>query len=199
LQAKFLRVLQTGELRPMGSEESRRLNVRCIAATQRDLLQLVREGRFREDLYFRLNVLPIRLAPLRERREDVALLVDYFVARRAERDDGPAHQFTSEALALLEGQFWRGNVRELENLVERLVVTSTTHEIDAEAVRAALAPVAPVDPVEALAAASLSLEDLEHRYADAVLRRSRGNKAKAASILGIDVSTLYRREKQRRS
>jgi two-component system response regulator HydG len=199
LQAKFLRILQTGELRPVGSEQSRRLNVRCIAATQRDLHALVKEGRFREDLYFRLNVLPIRLAPLRERPEDVAPLVDHFVGRRAERGDDPAHAFTRDALRLLEAHLWPGNVRELENLVERLIVTSPTLEIDAAAIRAALAPVAPADPVDVLAAASVTLEDLEQRYAAAVLRLTRGNKAQAASILGIDLSTLYRRDKQRRS
>jgi two-component system response regulator HydG len=199
LQANFLRILQTGEVRPIGSEEPRHVNVRCIAATQRDLCALVRDGRFREDLYFRLNVFPIRLAPLRERREDVALLVDYFLGRRAERDDGPAHRFTREALGVLEAHLWPGNVRELENLVERLIVTCAGLEIDAETTRAAVGPLSPGDPVEALAAASVSLEDLEQRYTEAVLRRSRGNKAKAASTLGIDVSTLYRRDKQRRS
>jgi two-component system response regulator HydG len=183
----------------VGSEQSRRLNVRCIAATQRDLHALVKEGRFREDLYFRLNVVPIRLAPLRERPEDVAPLVDHFVGRRAERGDDPAHAFTRDALRLLEAHLWPGNVRELENLVERLIVTSTTLEIDAAAIRAALAPVSPADPVDVLAAASVTLEDLEQRYAAAVLRLTRGNKAQAASILGIDLSTLYRRDKQRRS
>jgi two-component system response regulator HydG len=199
LQANFLRILQTGEVRPVGSEESRHVNVRCIAATQRDLYALVKDGKFREDLYFRLNVLPIRLAPLRERRQDVPVLVDYFLGRRAERDDGPAHKFTRAALSLLEAHLWPGNVRELENLVERLVVTCPTLEIDVETTRNALGPLSVDDPVEALAAASVSLEALEQRYTDAVLRRSRGNKAKAASTLGIDVSTLYRRDKQRRS
>jgi two-component system response regulator HydG len=199
LQAKFLRILQTGDVRPIGGEASRHVNVRCIAATQRDLNALVKEGKFREDLYFRLNVLPIRLAPLRERREDIPLLVDYFLGRRAEREDGPPHTFTREALRLLETHRWPGNVRELENLVERLALTCATLEIDAEAVRSAISPVSPADPVEVLAASSVSLEELEQRYAEAVLRQSRGNKAKAASILGIDVSTLYRRDKQRRS
>ena len=199
VQAKFLRVLQTGEVRAIGSEESRHVNVRCIAATQRDLHALVKEGKFREDLYFRLNVLPIRLAPLRERREDVAVLVEYFLDRRAEEREGPARRFTRDALRVLEAHRWPGNVRELENLVERLMLTCPTAEIDAESTRAALAPVAPVDPVEVLAAASVSLEDLEQRYAEVVLRHARGNKAKAASILGIDVSTLYRRDRQRRS
>jgi two-component system response regulator HydG len=198
LQAELLRILQMGEVRPVGSAETRRVNARCIASTQRDLYALVKEGRFREDLYFRLSVLPIRLVPLRERHEDLADLVDYFLGQRAEKD-GQAHTFTREARRILEAHLWPGNVRELENLVERLVVTCPMFDIDAESVRAAIAPISPVDPVEALAAASVSLVDLEQRYAEAILRRSRGNKAKAASILGIDVSTLYRRDKQRRS
>jgi two-component system response regulator HydG len=197
LQAKFLRVLQTGEIRPVGSEETRRVNVRCIAATQRNLHALVKEGKFREDLYFRLNVLPIRVAPLRERADDVALLVSYFLGRRAPKQDAREPSFTREALRILEGHLWPGNVRELENLVERLVVTCTTPEIDADAVRTAIAPLAPLDPIELLAAASVSLGDLEDRYTEAVLRLARGSKAKAASILGIDAATLYRRDKRR--
>ncbi|HSZ82911.1 MAG TPA: sigma-54 dependent transcriptional regulator, partial [Polyangia bacterium] len=129
LQAKFLRILQTGDVRPIGGEASRHVNVRCIAATQRDLHALVKEGQFREDLYFRLNVLPIRLPPLRERRDDIPLLVDYFLGRRAEREDGPPRTFTREALRLLETHRWPGNVRELENLVERLALTRATLEI----------------------------------------------------------------------
>jgi two-component system response regulator HydG len=204
LQAKFLRILQTKELRPVGSEESRHVNVRCIAATQRDLHALVKDGKFREDLYFRLNVLPMRVAPLRERLEDVAPLVEHFLGRRQTQDDSnnatdaPGHTLTPEALRLLEEHLWPGNVRELENLVERLIVTSPTLEIGADAVRAAIAPMSPADPVELLAATSVSFNELEKRYADAVLRLSHGNKAKAASILGIDVSTLYRRGKPRR-
>jgi two-component system response regulator HydG len=140
----------------------------------------------------------MRVAPLRERLEDVAPLVEYFLGRHDDKDDGPGHALTPEALRLLEEHLWPGNVRELENLIERLVVTSPTREIGADAVRAAIAPVAPTDPVELLAATSVSFDELEKRYSDAVLRLSRGNKAKAASILGIDVSTLYRRGKPRR-
>lgn len=197
LQAKFLRVLQTGEIRPVGSEEARHVNVRCIAATQRNLHALVKEGKFREDLYFRLNVLPIRVAPLRERTDDVALLANYFLGRRTAKHDGTSPTFTREAIRVLESHLWPGNVRELENLVERLVVTCTTPELDAETVRAAIAPVAPMDPIELLAAASVSLDDLQDRYTEAVLRLARGSKTKAASILGIDLTTLYRRDKRR--
>ncbi len=196
LQAKFLRVLQTGELRPVGGEESRHVNVRCIAATQRDLRALVKDGKFREDLYFRLNVLPMRVAPLRERLEDVPLLVDFFLSRRTDKRPGP-RAFTPGAMRLLAAHLWPGNVRELQNLVERLVVTCPTPEIDADAVRAATAPVAPLDPIELLAANSIQLDELENRYTEAVLRLARGNKARAAAILGVDATTLYRRDKRR--
>ena len=197
LQAKFLHVLQRGEIRPLGSEEARKVDVRCVASSQRDLRALVKEGRFREDLYFRLNVLPMRVVPLRERREDVPLLVDYFLGIRTERTLGPPRTLTREALALLDAYSWPGNVRELENLVERLVVTSPAPEISADAVRSALAPVSPIDPIEVLVSERLSLAELEDRYTEAVLRHERGSKAKAAAILGIDTTTLYRRDKRR--
>ncbi len=197
IQAKFLRVLQTGEIRPVGSEEARHVNVRCVAATQRNLHALVKEGKFREDLYFRLNVLPIRVAPLREHRDDVALLVSYFLGRHDAKHDAAPRTFSREAVRILESHLWPGNVRELENLVDRLVVTCAAPEINADTVRAAIAPVVPMDPIELLAAASISLDELEERYTEAVLRLARGSKTKAASILGIDLTTLYRRDKRR--
>jgi two-component system response regulator HydG len=199
LQAKFLHVLQAGELRPVGSETTRRVNVRCIAATHRDLHTLVREGKFRDDLYFRLNVVPVRVPALRERQEDIALLVEHFLARqRARPGAGETPTLAPEALTLLEAHPWPGNVRELENLVERLVVTAAGPSVDADVVRAALTPIAPGDPMQSLVAEGVQLDALERRYIAAVLRHTRGNKAKAAAILGIDLSTLYRREKSRR-
>jgi|SRR5579871_2247756 len=199
LQASLVRILESGELRAVGAVKSRPVNVRFIAATQRDLHALIDEGKFREDLYYRLSVLPVRVPPLRERREDVLLLVDHFLDQHADRAAGPAPRFTQEALRVLGAHHWPGNARELANVVERLIVTSPGADIDAEAVRAVMTPVSARDPVEALAAAEVTLQDLEERYAAAVLRITGGNKAKAASILGIDVSTLYRRDKQRRS
>jgi two-component system response regulator HydG len=197
VQAKLLRVLQSGEIRPVGGDGGRRVDVRCIASTHDDLQGLVRQRAFREDLFFRLNVLPIRVPALRERREDIPVLVDHFLAQ-AEDDGGKRRRLSAQALKVLEAYPWPGNVRELENTIRRLVVTTTEAEISADAIRAALVPVAPQDPIEALATAGVKLDQLEDRYIAAVLRQTRGNKAEAAEILGVDLSTLYRRAKQRR-
>jgi two-component system response regulator HydG len=199
LQGKLLRVLESGEVRRVGDDTAHTVDVRCIASTHGDLAALVRARRFREDLFFRLDVLSIRVPPLRERREDLPLLADHFLARAQERDkDATRRKFTADALRAIEAHAWPGNVRELENMIQRLVVSTTRREIDADAVRAALTPLTPGDPTDALAAAQLSLEDVEDRYVDAVLRQAGGNKLSAAAILGIDVSTLYRRARQRR-
>jgi two-component system response regulator HydG len=199
LQGKLLRVLESGEIRAAGGEESRFVDVRCIASTHADLPALVRARTFRQDLYFRLEVIPIRMVPLRERREDLPLLVEHFLARaRDSAKDPTPRRFTAEAMGVIEEHAWPGNVRELENAIQRILVTTTLPEIHAAAVRAALTPLSPRDPADALAAAHLSLEDVEDRYVDAVLRQSRGNKVNAAAILGIDVSTIYRRRARRR-
>jgi two-component system response regulator HydG len=199
LQGKLLRVLESGQVRTLGDDASRTVDVRCIASTHTDLAALVRARTFREDLFFRLNVIPIRTAPLRERREDLPLLVEHFLARAQQREKNPTERrLTAEAMRVIIDHPWPGNVRELENVVQRLVVTTTRSEIDGAAVRAAITPLSVGDPTEALAAAHLSLEDVEDRYVDAVLRQSSGNKADAAAILGIDVSTLYRRRARQR-
>jgi two-component system response regulator HydG len=198
LQTKILRVLQTGELRAVGSETTRRVDVRCVASTRADLNALVERGRFREDLFFRLNVVPLRVPALRERPEDLALLVEHFLGRFGPRAGKTlVSTLTPRALKLLETLPWPGNVRELGNLIERLIVTTSGATIDVDAVRAALGPVAPSDPVQSLVASRVSLDALERRYIAGVLRHTQGNKARAAEILGIDLSTLYRREKHR--
>jgi two-component system response regulator HydG len=188
LQGKLVGVLQSG------------VSVRFIASTHVDLQALVRERSFREDLFFRLNVVPIRVPPLRERREDIPLLVEHFLGRASERTKvGVPRTVSPAALRALESYTWSGNVRELENVIERLVVTTTQAEISVETVRSALTDVAPQDPIEALAASSVTLDQLEDRYIAAVLRHTKRDKAQAARILGVDLSTLYRRAKQRRS
>jgi two-component system response regulator HydG len=199
LQGKLLRVLESGEVRPVGGDTPHTVEARCIASTHADLAALVRARSFREDLFFRLDVLSIRLPPLRERREDLPQLVDHFLLRAQERTkDTTRRRLTPDALRAIESHSWPGNVRELENVIQRLVVSTTRSEIDGEAVRATLTPLTPGDPTDALAAAHLSLNDVEERYVDAVLRQAGGNKNSAAAILGIDVSTLYRRARQRR-
>src|SRR5262252_1246018 len=199
VQAKLLRVLQSGEIRPVGGESGRRVDVRCIASTHDDLQALVRERTFREDLFFRLNVLPVRVPALRERREDIPILVNHLLEQAQQRaGEHERRRLSAQALKVLESHPWPGNVRELENTIQRLVVTATAAEISADAVRAALLPVAPEDPMDALVNAGVRLDQLEERYIAAVLRQTRGNRPEAAAILGVDPSTLYRRARQRR-
>ncbi len=128
-QAKVLRVLQNGEVEPVGAEKAIRVDVRVIAATNRDLEEEIAEGRFREDLFYRLNVIPVRTPPLRERMEDLPLLVDYFVRRYATMNNYPAKTFDEGALEQLGKLPWKGNIRELKNLVERLLILSPGAEV----------------------------------------------------------------------
>lgn len=197
LQAKLLRVLETGEVRSVGSDAARKTDVRVVAATHRDLPALVRDGRFRQDLFFRLNVLPISIPPLRQRREDVSLLLDHFLRRSRERfPRSPVSSLSPEATKVLLDYSWPGNVRELENLVDRCVITGETTEISARDIRAALGEVGADDPLDPARRELLSLQAVEQRYIAWVLERVGGNKTRAAEILEIDPSTLYRREKQ---
>ncbi len=136
-QAKVLRVLQNGEVEPVGAERTERVDVRVVAATHRDLEKEIAEGRFREDLYYRLNVIPVRTPPLRERAEDVPLLVDYFVRRYAAANNGRPKSFSEDAMSHLAMLPWKGNVRELKNFVERLLILSGDDVIRREDVLAA--------------------------------------------------------------
>jgi len=194
LQAKLLRVLQFGEVRPVGSDRTHYVDVRIIASTHRDLPALVRDGRFREDLYFRLNVLPVLVPPLRERREDIPALVTQFLAEaRARAPHSPVRAVgAGELRALTEAQ-WPGNVRELASVVERAVVFGKDEWLVTRA---------PASVHDAAPAGTVSwpfggedpwtLRRLSSVYTDWVLAQSGGDKARAASILGINLSTLYR-------
>ncbi|HET6146891.1 MAG TPA: sigma-54 dependent transcriptional regulator [Polyangia bacterium] len=198
LQGKLLRVLQSGEVRPVGSEQSRRVDVRCVAATHKDLAALVDKGLFREDLFFRLDVLRVAVPALRERADDIPMLVEHFLRKSL---DGASRSvlagFEPDALDFLTACDWPGNVRQLENLVERLVVTASAPRVTLTDVQQALGPTRDTDPIAPLLQRPLTLEDLEGRYIAAILKRVGGSKLKAAEILGVDPSTLYRREKPR--
>src|SRR4029453_12373388 len=135
LQSKLLRVLQEREFEPLGSERSHKVDVRVIAATNRDIRQMVSDGRFQEDLYYRLNVIPIHIPPLRERRDDIPLLVDHFVRKHAQRAGKRIDGIETGVLAALQAAEWPGNVRELENTVERAVVLSPAPMIGADVVK----------------------------------------------------------------
>jgi two-component system response regulator HydG len=193
MQAKLLRVLQFGEVRPVGSDRTHRVDVRVIAATHRDLPLLVREGRFREDLYFRLNVLPIAVPPLRAHRDDIPALARHFLSeacRRVSRTH--VRSIGEEALRVLSSATWPGNVRELASAIERAVVFSSDETIGPEhlACTATVAPQTLAWP--SIDGAPWTMQRLNQAYAEWVLDQTGGNKRRAAEILGVDLSTLYR-------
>ncbi len=206
LQAKLLRALQEGEFEPLGSNRLMRFDAKVIAATSRDLGQLVREGRFREDLYYRLNVLPIRVPPLRERRSDIAALVEALGEDIAQRSGLPQPEVTADALDLLAAQRWRGNVRELRNVLEQASLLGDSSRIDGARIARVLRetgieqlevhlPLAPAvaeadDPLRPLAE---QVAALERRAIAAALQACGGNKVAAARMLGISRATLYER------
>jgi transcriptional regulator with GAF, ATPase, and Fis domain len=200
LQAKLLRVLQFGEVRPVGSDRLHRVDVRVIASTHRDLPALVKQGRFREDLYFRLDVLPVLVPPLRDRREDIPALAAHFLAAALRRAPGsPVRSIGPEALRALTRLPWPGNVRELESTIERAVVFGVDEVIEqvehvqeqAERVQAGPGGEAP-PPWQFLNGAPWTLRRLSRAYMDWVIAEADGNKERAAETLGIDLSTLYR-------
>ena len=135
LQSKLLRVIQEREFESLGSERTQKVDLRVIAATNRDLRQMVADGRFQEDLYYRLNVIPIHIPPLRERREDIPVLVEHFIAKHAQRAGKKIDGIASGVMQTLQALDWPGNVRELENTMERAVVLSPTPTIGPEVVR----------------------------------------------------------------
>ena len=197
LQAKLLRVIEDGVVRAVGSDVSRRVDVRIVVSTNQSLEKAVEGGRFRHDLFFRLNVLSISVPPLRERRADIPELVDRFVARaRARNPAARARRFAPDALKRLASHSWPGNVRELENVVERIVILSSGEEVDGEALESLATPVGP-SPLELARDRVLPLRELEGEYIAWVVARCGGNKTRAAELLGIDVSTIYRRERER--
>jgi DNA-binding NtrC family response regulator len=195
LQVDLLRVLQERRFFRVGGTVELALDVRVIAATHQDLQTGVREGRFRDDLYYRLNVINIHLPPLRERREDVPLLAQEFLERLSHELGRDVSEISDEAMRLLVDHAWPGNVRELENALERAIVTCKTRVLTPGDL-AFLRPTPGAAPVAVGLPSGLTLQDLEKRYIAATLERAEGNVKAAAAALGIDRSTLY--EKIRR-
>ncbi len=193
-QPRRSRFLEAGELRRVGGERTIRVNVRIVAATNRNLAQLVEEGKFREDLLYRLQVLTIELPPLRERYGDIPLLVAHFLEKIAEARGRPAPRITDEAMGILERYGWPGNVRQLENVLQRLVllageepITKKTIESDAELRRIFLSK--EPEPV-------FSLEKSEREQIRKALEAAEGNPTRAAKMLGISRATIYRKIKE---
>jgi two-component system, NtrC family, response regulator AtoC len=194
VQPKLLRVLQEGAVRRVGSDREREVNVRVVAATNRDLEAEVRAGRFREDLFWRLNVIALRVPALRERPFDIPLLVEHFVAKAAGANRSEPLDVTREALAVLTAYSWPGNVRELENAVERAVAFAQGAEITAADLPERVRTSGEAAGLVARAAARrLTLAELERDYILETLRHTGGNKSRAAEMLGLDRKTLYRK------
>jgi transcriptional regulator with PAS, ATPase and Fis domain len=223
LQSKLLRALQEGEIEPLGSNKLIPIDVRVVAATSRDLPRLVREGGFREDLFYRLHVLPVRVPPLRERRADIAALLEALGEDVALRSGMAPPELSVDALVLMEAQPWRGNIRELRNVLEQAAMRSDSPRIGVQQLQTVLResgvqPIAPAplsaeptpDPNCAPVAQSgsglvadctdallrplaVQVAELEQRAIQAALQSCRGNKAAAAKMLGMARATLYAR------
>jgi len=189
LQAKLLRVLQEREFEPLGAERSQKVDVRVIAATNRDIKRLVEDGRFLEDLFYRLNVIPLVLPPLRERREDVPVLVEHFLRKHAHRSGRKIEQIREEALARLNAYDWPGNVRELENTIERAVVLTGGPVIEARDITmpGVIGPASAGLPSQELRS---NVEWAERQSVQQALARAGGVKKDAATLLGISQRAL---------
>ncbi|NLT21948.1 MAG: sigma-54-dependent Fis family transcriptional regulator [Syntrophorhabdus sp.] len=191
LQQILLRVLENGEIQPVGSTARRKVDVRVVAATNRELEGMVKQGTFRADLYYRLNVISLELPPLRIRTEDIATLAGHFLRKYAGENGKTIHDISRDALHSLERYEWPGNVRELENVIERATLLEASTEITPESLpesirNASGAP--PVNPDEDLK----TLEEVGRTYIETVLKKTGGNKARASEILGINRTSLWR-------
>ncbi len=202
VQVKLLRVLQEREFERVGGTETVRVDVRVVSATHRDLEEMVRQGKFREDLYYRLNVFPIQLPPLRERTEDIPRLVEHFVAKFNRESGKRVRGFDDEALARLAQYNWPGNVRELENVIERAIILARGQDVTSADLDFGTRPPATAQssgqvqgPLAALGSKPLQarLGEQERNEIVSAIERSSGNIAKAARLLGINRSTLYYR------
>ena len=198
LQSKLLRVLQDGEVRPVGGNQSHPVDVRIVAATNKDLTAAVEQGTFRKDLYYRLAVIPIEIPPLRQRPEDIPPLAEAFLEKHG---DGSNYTLSQGALELLKHESWDGNARELENVIERAIAFSDGEHLEAEDLpissrgsgQAAGNGCGVSQLIHDALAQQLTLSELGDRYTALVLESTNGNKARAAKLLGINRRTLYRR------
>jgi DNA-binding NtrC family response regulator len=196
LQPKLLRVLQERQIDRLGDTRSIPIDVRVIATTNRNLMELVREGKFRPDLYYRLNVVPLRLPPLRERREDIAALAEHFIRKHASAGQRP--KLAPDLMQRLDHYDWPGNVRELENFMRRLLAMSTSPILGVELLQET--ELAQADLVAAAATAptitpeaGMSLREAERQLFEQTLRAAGGNRTRTAQMLGISVRTVRNR------
>jgi transcriptional regulator with PAS, ATPase and Fis domain len=185
-QLKLLRFMQEREVRPLGSARAKKVDVRVLAATNRDVQKMVEEGKFREDLWYRLNVVRLTAPPLCERASDIPLLAHYFLKRYNERYSLDT-KMTEGGLKAMEDYSWPGNIRQLQHMMERLTILAPGGRIDAAAVQAA------IEQMDSRDQASESLADTEAEQIRRVITATNGNKSRAAKILGIERKTLYRK------
>jgi two-component system response regulator AtoC len=197
LQAKLLRVLQSGQFERVGGEETLQVDVRILAATNRDLPARITDGRFREDLFYRLNVVTIELPPLRQRRDDIPLLAEHILGKLARKYDWPNLALSPQALAHLSARDWPGNVRELQNVLARAAILARGRIIGIEDVQA---PPAPANPASEAASGSLLLRDIlaetERRVIRQALEQEKWNRTRAARLLGISRRQLFDKIRQ---
>jgi len=193
IQAKLLRVIETGSFRRLGGNRTLQVDVRIISATKRNLMQLVTEGQFREDLFYRLNVVTIFVPPLRDRKEDIPLLAQHFLQQAAK--GGERKRLSREAMEILKQYSWPGNVRELQNVMERAIILSDGPEISAKDLPQNLLPTLG-SPPRLEPGRFPGLRDLEREHIARVLRETKGHRLAAARILGISERSLYRKIKE---
>jgi DNA-binding NtrC family response regulator len=193
LQAKLLRVIEEREIRPLGDTTSHPVDPRFISASNRDLKQMIQQGRFREDLYYRLKVIDIELPPLRERREDIPLLVQHFIGRFKHELKKQVSGVSEDALKVLMSYSWPGNVRELENVIQRALTLCQQETLLPEDLPPSMFQEAEEDHLEKICRKKYTLNQLEREYVKKILIEAGGNKSKAAEILGLDRKTLYRK------
>ena len=189
-QVKLLRVLQERELERLGSNKTRHIDVRVLAATNQDLRAALEQGTFREDLYYRLNVVPMNIPALRERKEDIPALAQHFVQKLARDSGSRVESITDAAIEKLLGYYWPGNVRELENVIERSLVLCTGTKLDAGDIRMDLAPRSRTPVATGFLPDGMTLDDYEQSLIREALRRADGNKSQAARLLGLTRNAL---------
>jgi len=191
-QAKILRIIENGELRPVGSSETIRVELNVIAATNRDILRLVDDGDFRQDLFYRLNVVTFNIPPLRERREDIPLLYEHFLEHFAERSGRPVMEISPEAMEYLAGYPYPGNVRELKNIAERITIYIDHSPVSTPDVKGIL----PSLPDRTIAPLKEAVDEFESDYIRRAIDTCGGNMAEAARRLGLERSHLYKKMKK---
>lgn len=193
IQVKLLRVIEEKKITPIGETKEISVDVRLICATNANLEEMVKDGRFRSDLFYRLNVIPINIPPLRERAEDIPVLIDFFISKFCKRHNLPKKEVPVEVYNRLAQYGWPGNVRELENTIERAILLSNSNTLTLESFPESIALGRQESLIEATDHKTPNLESIEKAYIHWILDQSDGNKSKAARTLGIDASTLYRK------